>query len=188
MIQFPTRNLPDEAVPWARAVEKAANDQDALINGAGQSLQNSQRAFSGQLSTLSNQVNDLADRQIFSIPVPEFSATEGSPANVSVTLQVPSPRTAIILFNSEFSRTSGVSGNGFLRLSANGQSFALTSGFTTASAPEGFPDGAVSMGFAATLPGGTNTLSVNLTVLAFTPDFVLASVNPTFSVYLGNPV
>lgn len=58
---FPPYNLPDEAVPWGREVQKrviAGEDSEVQLT---QKVDNGLRATAGQLSALADQINGLSD-------------------------------------------------------------------------------------------------------------------------------
>lgn len=75
---FPPRNLPGLADNWGRSVENFILSGDKVVERAAQSLDNSMRSHSGQLSEISGLVTELTSRSILPLEVGSFSVTGGA--------------------------------------------------------------------------------------------------------------
>lgn len=58
---FPPFNLPNEAIPWGRVVQRRVVEGEISEGQLAQKVDNGLRATSGQLTSLSRQVNSLAE-------------------------------------------------------------------------------------------------------------------------------
>lgn len=187
---FPRRNLNQDADDWGRVVEDRLRELDTRQSVTDQTVQNDGRGTSGQLATLSSQIGELFDRSLVHLPVPSMTVSghlsEGS-ESVSVTSSY--SRSAIVVFNSDFTDNSGT-GAIFVSLLVNGVVVAQSnaSAFPAGFVPPGWPDRSVSMGFAATLPPGVSNLTFRLQTVQQMATFSVSTYDSAFDLYFGNRV
>lgn len=184
---FPLRNLPDEAIPWAREIENQTQSAETENSSAQETVNNVSRAFSSQLAVQAGQINELYDRSISEFSMPIVNATQASPGNSSVIVPSPTYRAGMVTLNSEFSYSGGT-GNGFITLYQDGVIRARALGIITQNPPAGWPQGAVSMGFGVTIPPGGSTFTARIEVVQFSGTLTVTSVDMKLNVYYGNKV
>lgn len=78
-IIFPRRDLPGASDNWGRAVERGLSGVVGKLTGTSQGFNNDSRATSGELAVLSSQIDELSERKVRRLPIPNFSVT--GPAN-----------------------------------------------------------------------------------------------------------
>lgn len=94
---FPPRNLPGSADKWGREVENSLDLYEKRFSGLEQTVNNSDRATSGQLAVLSRQIESLSG-VIRALPVTVSSSGSGSnfalsgSAVTKLTVTVPVPQ------------------------------------------------------------------------------------------------
>lgn len=72
---YPVSNLPPKAVTWGRAVERAFNPEFTGAARSQNSLNNSDRATSGSLSVLGDQITELSNWVQVPVEVPGMSVS-----------------------------------------------------------------------------------------------------------------
>lgn len=186
---FPRRNLNQDADDWGRVVEDRLRELDTRQSVTDQTVQNDGRGTSGQLATLSSQIGELFDRSLVHLPVPSMTVSGHlSAGSESVSVTSSYSRSAIVVFNSDFTDNSGT-GVTFVSLLVNGVVVAQSSTpAITGFSPPGWPDRSVSMGFAATLPPGVSNLTFRLQTVQQTATFSVSTYDSAFDLYFGNRV
>jgi len=164
---FPRRNLPGGSDSWGREVENHLVSGVWGLQADEQDFNNSSRAISGTLSTLSRQSNELASRTTIEVPIPSITfAGRGDiypPPSRTVTSAIPpgegGPREALIFITGDSRETGDPSLERILTFSFEGTQTYRARVERQRGAPLNW-DAEVWAAFPARIPSGGGELSV----------------------------
>lgn len=175
---FPKRNLPQEATPWGREIENTATQLSRSVSFQDQSFNNFSRSFSGQLSVLSGQIDELYNRRIDTVPIPQFSVTgsgTGEPfPRATQTVNIPggsATRSCLIGVSYDLNESGSGSGNSVIysEISVNGEILArVNPGLTSATPISGWPGQTANALIPASVPSSGARVDITLIRVAFT--------------------
>lgn len=140
MTVYPPRNLPGTANEWGRAIETELASVERSLTSEFSSIENRERASSGQLATSGSIIDELMGRSSEVITLPNMSVT-GSAVNppfptstqVATFPAVPGSRYGLIVFNAKMS-DSGF-GRGYVFLKFQGQVISRSYNSITSGSP-----------------------------------------------------
>lgn len=171
---FSRRNL-GSGEAWGREVEQRFFAIDKDQTQTKQQLNNSNRSFSGQLAVLTNQVDELYDREILTQPMPDFGVSGNATAEPfpvgSNAITIPGTgtgRSSLVAVNAVFNDGFPSSGSAlYVEITVDGAVTARTN-VTGSGRPAGWDMGSISVMFPAIIRPEGSELQMNLYRVGFT--------------------
>lgn len=198
MALFPPRNLPTDAIPWGRDVETRITAQERTQTSITQRIGNVIRAFTGQLTVVSRQLNELTDRSLYTTGFANFSVTGSATTetfprgnrNVSIP-GAGSARGAIVAVSFELNESPNLGGNSsiFTEIYLDGSLIGRARTDSRGSGILGWPQGVVNVTVPATIPSSGASLQIRIIRVGSTSaSSTWTASSGSVSVYYGSKV